>query len=55
MWLKRDDFIQRKLQILCSDCQKRARILLALCKELPEEGSFDEMSMIFEEIAKKEA
>lgn len=54
MWLKQEDFIHRKLQVLCADCGRRARIIVALRQELPKDGSFDEMNLIFEKIEKRE-
>lgn len=53
--IRREDFIKRKMALMCQICYRRIRLIEDMMKSLPEEGTLDEFNLIFDEVLKREA
>jgi len=48
--VKRNEFAEKKMNLLCKTCYRKLCIMEAMLKELPEEGTLDEMNEAFDKI-----
>jgi mannitol/fructose-specific phosphotransferase system IIA component (Ntr-type) len=53
--IRREDFIKRKMALMCQICYRRIRLIEDMMKNLPEEGTLDELEALFNDVLKREA